>query len=58
MSLLDDFAAVDFSGLTPSEIETLVINAYETASGNTVYPGDPVRLFLESNAYVISLLVA
>lgn len=58
MSLLDDFAAVEFSGLTPSEIETLVINAYETASGNTVYPGDPVRLFLESNAYVISLLVA
>ena len=46
MSLLDDFAAVEFSGLTPSEIETLVINAYETASGNTVYPGDPVRLFL------------
>lgn len=58
MSLIDDFSAVDFSELTPSDIETLVINAYEQASGQTVYPGDPVRLFLEANAYVISTLAA
>ena len=58
MSLLDDFTAVDFSELTPSGIEEMVITAYEEASGQTVYPGDPVRLFLQSNAYIISLLAA
>lgn len=58
MSLLDDFTAVDFSELTPSGIEGMVITAYEEASGQTVYPGDPVRLFLQSNAYIISLLAA
>lgn len=58
VSLLDDFTAVDFSELTPSGIEGMVITAYEEASGQTVYPGDPVRLFLQSNAYIISLLAA
>ena len=58
MSLLDDFTAVDFSELTPSGIEGMVITAYEEASGQTVYPGDPVRLFLQSHAYLIRLLAA
>ena len=49
---------MDFSELTPSGIEEMVITAYEEASGQTVYPGDPVRLFLQSNAYIISLLAA
>lgn len=57
VSLLDDFTAVDFSELTPSGIEEMVITAYEEASGQTVYPSDPVA-FLQSNAYIISLLAA
>lgn len=31
-----------------------LISRYETAAGVTLYPGDPVRLFLETIAYIIS----
>ena len=39
------------------DTETIVsdiLARYETAAGITLYPGDPVRLFLETIAYVIS----
>ncbi|HIW78273.1 MAG TPA: baseplate J/gp47 family protein [Candidatus Bilophila faecipullorum] len=55
--------SVDLSALPPvafapqsaDETETAVIAAYEAVARVTLQPGDPVRLFLESLAYVLSV---
>ncbi len=55
--------SVDLSALPPvafapqsaDETETAVIAAYEAIAQTTLQPGDPVRLFLESLAYVLSV---
>ena len=55
--------SVDLSALPPvafapqsaDETETAVIATYEAVARVTLQPGDPVRLFLESLAYVLSV---
>lgn len=44
-----------FADLSASEVESAILDAYERLAGLTLQPGDPVRLFLESLAYVISV---
>lgn len=46
---------VSFATLSASEIESAVLTAYERQAGVTLQPGDPVRLFLESLAYLVSV---
>lgn len=41
------------SGKTPQEIENNIIKRYEEIAGITLYPADPVRLFLKSLAYTL-----
>lgn len=48
-------ADIRFSELDPRKVEADVITAYEKIAGVTLYPGDPVRIFLESLAYTLSL---
>lgn len=43
------------SGKTPQETESNIIKRYETITGATLYPADPVRLFLKSLAYTLSV---
>lgn len=45
--------AVDFTGKSVADIESAIITTYEAVSGRKIYPGDPVRLFLESIATII-----
>jgi phage-related baseplate assembly protein len=45
--------SVDFTGKAPGEIEASIITLYEATSGRKIYPGDPVRLFLETIAAII-----
>lgn len=44
---------VDFTGKDPAEIEAAIITTYEAVSERKLYPGDPVRLFLEAIAAII-----
>ena len=44
-----------FAELSVEEVEKSVLTSYETIAKTTLYPGDPVRLFLESLAYVLAL---
>lgn len=46
---------VSFAPQNTAEIEAAVITAYERLTGVTLQPADPVRLFLESLAYVIGV---
>lgn len=43
------------SGQSPKEIEANIIQRYEKITNTTLYPADPVRLFLESLAYTIAV---
>lgn len=45
---------INFSDLDPASVESSVLTLYESVAQTTLYPGDPVRLFLESLAYVIA----
>ncbi len=44
-----------FADVDAASVEDAVLTAYEKISGATLYPGDPVRLFLESLAYTVAL---
>ena len=46
---------ITFAEIDPAEIEASVLTTYEGIAEVTLYPGDPVRLFLESLAYLIAL---
>ncbi len=46
---------VSFAPQSTAEIESAVITAYERLTGVTLQPADPVRLFLESLAYTLSV---
>lgn len=46
---------ITFADLDPASIESGIVTAYENIAQTTLYPGDPVRLFLESLAYVLTL---
>jgi phage-related baseplate assembly protein len=52
---LPNLPEVTFAELSPAEVENAVITTYERLAEKTLYPGDPVRLFLESLAYLISM---
>lgn len=45
---------ITFANTNPASVESSVIGTYESITGSTLYPGDPVRLFLEGLAYVIA----
>ncbi len=47
---------VTFFESDPTKVETAVIGTYQTITGTTLAPGDPVRLFLESIAYQLAVL--
>lgn len=44
-----------FTDVDTANVEQSVLTAYERIAETTLYPGDPVRLFLESLAYTIAL---
>lgn len=52
---LSALPSVAFAPQSADEAETAIITAYEAIAKATLQPGDPVRLFLESLAYVISV---
>lgn len=47
--------SLSFAELDVDAVQSSVIAAYEKVAGVTLYPGDPVRLFLNSLAYVIAV---
>ncbi len=47
---------MNFVDIDTSKIESEILKAYETISGKKLYPGDPVRLLLETVAYVVAIL--
>jgi len=47
--------SLTFADLSVEDVEKSVLTAYEQIAGTTLYPGDPVRLFLESLAYVLAI---
>ena len=47
--------SVAFAPQSAGETETAIIAAYEAIAQTTLQPGDPVRLFLESLAYILSV---
>ena len=46
---------ITFADLAPDSVEASIITAYEQLTGATLYPGDPVRLFLEALAYTLAV---
>lgn len=47
--------SLTFAPQSTAEVESAIITAYEKLAGITLQPADPVRLFLESLAYVVSV---
>lgn len=47
--------SLSFAELSVGDVEKSALTSYETIAKTTLYPGDPVRLFLESLAYVLAL---
>lgn len=46
---------ISFADLDVAAVEASVLTGYERIARTTLYPGDPVRLFLESLAYLLVL---
>lgn len=46
---------ISFADLDTASVEAAVLTGYERIAETTLYPGDPVRLFLESLAYVLAI---
>lgn len=53
MSALPKLPDINFAELAPEEVERSIITIHEKLTGKTLFPGDPVRLFLETLAYII-----
>lgn len=51
---LSSLPSIAFCDTDAAKVEAAVIGTYETITGAALYPGDPVRLFLESLAMVIA----
>lgn len=47
--------SLSFAELSVEDVEKSVLTSYEAIAKTTLYPGDPVRLFLESLAYVLAI---
>ncbi|GEA17732.1 hypothetical protein E306M_09350 [Moorella sp. E306M] len=54
MSSLSNLPEIEFVSTDVSQIEANVITTYEGISGRKLAPGDPVRLFLQAIAAIIS----
>lgn len=54
--IFDTLPSVSFAPMDPAENEKNILGRYEQITGQTLYPGDPVRLFLESVAMDITIL--
>jgi phage-related baseplate assembly protein len=52
---LANLPGISFAPQNAAETEAAVITAYEAIAEATLQPGDPVRLFLESLAYLLSV---
>ena len=52
--MIDNLPELHFVETDASKVEQDVITTYEQISGKSLAPGDPVRLFLESLAYLIA----
>lgn len=52
---LSSLPAVSFAPLDAQDVEQEIITTYERIAETSLYPGDPVRLLLESLAYTISI---
>lgn len=52
---LSSLQDITFADKDAETIVSDVIAGYEQVSGTTLYPGDPVRLYLETIAYMLSL---
>lgn len=51
---LKDLKHINFCSTNTSIVESDIINAYEAIANKKLYPGDPVRLFLEAIALIIT----
>lgn len=51
--VLSNLPSITFAEKSPQKIESSIITTYEGLSGKTLYPGDPIRLFLEAVAAII-----
>nr|WP_302600031.1 baseplate J/gp47 family protein [uncultured Cellulosilyticum sp.] len=51
---LNSLREITFCNTDTKDIENDVITAYEGIAGRKLYPGDPIRLFLEALAYIIT----
>lgn len=51
--MINNLPEVNFVTKDTATVEAEVIGKYEEITGKTLYPGDPVRLFLESVAFII-----
>ena len=52
---LDNLPKISFCETDSSKVEQEVLNGYESISGTSLAAGDPVRLYMESLAYVIAV---
>ena len=50
---MSSLPTIDFASKSTADIKAAVITSYESISGRTLAPGDPVRLFLETIAALI-----
>jgi phage-related baseplate assembly protein len=53
MSSFDNLPDIEFCSTDAEIVESSVITVYQGVAGKTLYPGDPVRLFLEALAAII-----
>ncbi|MDU5949242.1 MAG: baseplate J/gp47 family protein, partial [Paenibacillus macerans] len=51
--VLTDLPDIEFISVDASETQNNIISIYEALAGRTLYPGDPVRLFLTALAQII-----
>lgn len=51
--MLANLSDINFTETDTAQVERNVISTYESISGKSLAPGDPVRLFLEGLAYII-----
>ncbi|MHC1747427.1 MAG: baseplate J/gp47 family protein [Cellulosilyticaceae bacterium] len=51
--MLNDLKDISFCNTSATTVEADMITTYEALSGKKLYPGDPVRLFLQSLAQII-----
>ena len=51
--MLNNLTDISFVETNTSTVESDIIRTYEAIAGKMLYPGDPVRLYLEAIAAII-----